>query len=253
QFERRRPGLGRSPSAIFLDQLEHALDATHSEFTLAAMDGIAYGSDVGSRLVRTGQQLKQLERRSRRAIGIADAMPATLAGQMLAQQLAGFRIKQTHEHGVPLHMYLTPYSAWRRSVVGRFPLNTAVQMDGTFAILVVTERLERKWLQEGLFFSGNRRPLTLGAAMDALVGPVFFPVIEVSLRLFQALELLALQWRLLRMGHTRFHFSFSIWIAHLAWQGRHSVVRQNVPIQGIQARIVEVWRQHALAKVVQNH
>ena len=53
------------------------------------MDGIADGADVGSRLVRTGQQLEQLERRSTRAIRIADAMPATLAAQMLAQQLTG--------------------------------------------------------------------------------------------------------------------------------------------------------------------
>ena len=36
--------------------------------------------------------------------------------------------------------------------------------------------------------------------MDARVGPVFFPVIEIRLRLFQALEALTLQRRLLRMG-----------------------------------------------------
>ena len=52
---------------------------------------------------------------------------------------------------------------------------------------------------------------------------------------------------------TRFDFSFSIWIAHLARQCRHAVVRQNVAIQGIQARIVKVRRQHAFAKVVQDH
>jgi hypothetical protein len=75
----------------------------------------------------------------------------------------------------------------------------------------------------------------------------------VRLRLFKALELLALQWRLLRMGYARFHFSFPIRIAHFARQCRHAVVRQNVAIQGIQARIVEVWRQHALAKVVQDY
>jgi hypothetical protein len=78
-------------------------------------------------------------------------------------------------------------------------------------------------------------------------------VIEVSLRLFQALELLALQWRLLCMGHTRFHFSFSIWIAHFARQRRHAVVRQNVAVQGIQARIVEVRGQHTFAEVIQNY
>src|ERR1700683_2167661 len=108
-------------------------------------------------------------------------------------------------------MHLTPDPARRCSVVGRLHLNAAVKMHGALAILVVTERLERKWLQEGLLFGEHRRHLAFGAAMDAFVGPVLFPVIEIRLRLFQALELLALQWCLLRMGHTRFHFSFSVW------------------------------------------
>ncbi len=47
-------------------------------------------------------------------------------------------------------------------------------------------------------------------------------------------------------------FSLSIRIAHLARKRRHTVVRQDIAIQGIQARIVEVRRQHALAKVVQH-
>ena len=85
QLHRRRAGIVASRAAISLDQLENALDATHSEFALASMDGIAYGSDVGSRLMGTGQQLEQLERRSTWAIGIADAMAATFAAQMLAQ------------------------------------------------------------------------------------------------------------------------------------------------------------------------
>ena len=48
-------------------------------------------------------------------------------------------------------------------------------------------------------------------------------------------------------------FSFSIRIAHFARKCRNAVVRQNVAIQGIQARIVEVRRQHSLAKIVQDH
>ncbi|XWK68459.1 hypothetical protein RBB80_02525 [Tunturiibacter gelidiferens] len=68
-----------------------------------------YGSaNVGSGLVSTRQQLKQLWWRATRAIRIADAVPATLAAQMLAQQLTGAAIKQTHEHRVPLHVHLTP-------------------------------------------------------------------------------------------------------------------------------------------------
>ena len=48
-------------------------------------------------------------------------------------------------------------------------------------------------------------------------------------------------------------FSLSIRIAHLARQRCHAVMRQNVAIQGIHARIVEVRRHHALAKIIQNH
>jgi hypothetical protein len=40
-------------------------------------------------------------------------------------------------------------------------------------------------LQEGLLFGEHRRHLTLGAAMDALIGPVRLPVIEIRLPLLQ--------------------------------------------------------------------
>jgi hypothetical protein len=39
----------------------------------------------------------------------------------------------------------------------------------------------------GLLFGEHRRHLPLGAAMDALVGPVLFPVIQVRLRLLISL------------------------------------------------------------------
>src|SRR5271156_1078180 len=84
QLQRRRTGIVGGHSAILLDQLENALDATHSEFALASMDSVADRADMGSRFVRTCQQLKQRERRTTRAVRIADAMPTTLAAQMFA-------------------------------------------------------------------------------------------------------------------------------------------------------------------------
>jgi len=56
------------------------------------MDGIADRTDAGSSLVGARQQLKQLRRCAAQAIRIADAMAATLAAQMLAQQLTCFWI-----------------------------------------------------------------------------------------------------------------------------------------------------------------
>src|ERR1017187_9372028 len=100
QLQRRRASIVASRAAIFLDKVENALNATYSEFALASMDGIADSADVGSCLVRTCQQLLQLRRRTTRAIRIADAVAAALGAQMLAQQLASFGIKQTHEHRV---------------------------------------------------------------------------------------------------------------------------------------------------------
>lgn len=55
----------RSRAAILLDQLEDALDAAYSKFSLASMYGVRDSADVGSCLVRTCQQLKQLRRRTR--------------------------------------------------------------------------------------------------------------------------------------------------------------------------------------------
>ena len=81
-----------------------------------------------------------------------------------------------------------------------------------------------------LLFGEHRRYLPLGPAVDALVGPALFPVIQVCLRLFQTLELLALQRCLLRMGDARLHFPFAIRIPHFARNCRYTVVRQNVAV-----------------------
>ena len=125
-------------------------------------------------------------------------------------------------------------------------------MNRAIAILVVAERLQRQRLQVGFLFGEHRCHLPLGAAVDALVSPVLFPVVKVGLRLFQALELLALQRRLLRMANAGFNLALAIRIAHLAGKRRHSVVRQNIAIQRIQARIIDVGRHYAFTKIVQN-
>ena len=204
------------------------------------MDGVADRADAGSGLVGAGQQLQQLRRCATRTIGIADAVAAALAAQMLAQQLARARIKQTYVHRVPLHMNLAPDPTRRRAVVSRFNLDAAIQMNSALAILVVAKRLQRQRLQKWLLLGEHRRHLPLGSTVDALVSPAFFPVIEIRLRLFQALELLALQWRHLRVTNARLDLALAIRIAHFAGKRRHAVVRQNIAIQRIQAWIVDV-------------
>ena len=72
-------------------------------------------------------------------------------------------------------------------------LNAAIKVNGAFSVLVVTERLQRQRLQGGLLVREHRSYLAFGPAMDTLVSPAFFPVVQIRLRLFQTLEALAVR------------------------------------------------------------
>ena len=50
--------------------------------------------------------------------------------------------------------------------------------------------------------------LSLGSAVNASVGPVCFPAIQISLGLFQAFKPLSFEWGPLGMAHAGFHFAF---------------------------------------------
>ena len=52
-----------------------------------------------------------------------------------------------------------------------------------------------------------------------------FPVIQIGLRLFQALEALPFQRCFLRVADAGFDFPFAIGISHAAWQRDGAVVR----------------------------
>src|ERR1039457_4510438 len=86
-------------------------------------------------------------------------MSATLLPQMLAQQLAGARIDQSHVHRVPLHVDLPPDPARRCAVVSSINLDAAIHMNDALTVLVVAERLQRQRLRVGLLFGEHRRYL----------------------------------------------------------------------------------------------
>ena len=88
--------------------------------------------------------------------------------------------------------------------------------------------------------------------MDARVGPALFPMIEVGLGFFQTLEAQAFQRCLLRMANARFDFAFAVGILNAARHGHRAVVRQHVPIEGIESRIVNVGDEHAFAQIVEH-
>src|SRR6516225_1291781 len=87
--------------------------------------------------------------------------------------------------------------------------------------------------------------------MNACVGPAFFPAIQIRLPFFQALEAHAFERRFFRVANPRFYFPFSIWIADPARQSHYVIMGENIPIQGVESRIVDVGNQHAFSQVVE--
>src|SRR5688500_16580754 len=96
---------------------------------------------------------------------------------------------------VPLRLHIASDPPRRRAVVASFYFDTSVRMHCAFAISILPERFQRQLEQYGLLFGKHRGNLSFGGAVDACVGPALFPVIEISLRLFEALESHALQRR----------------------------------------------------------
>jgi hypothetical protein len=70
-------------------------------------------------------------------------------------------------------------------------------MHRAFAVLVIAERFQWQRQQRRFFLGEHRRYLALGGAVNARVGPTLFPVVQMSLCLFQTFEPQALQRRLL--------------------------------------------------------
>src|SRR5215216_4521627 len=77
-------------------------------------------------------------------------------------------------------------------------------------VFIKAEGLEWEWQQVWSFFGKHRRHLSFGGAVNAGVGLVCLPTIEISLRGCQTLEALAFEWCLLRMAHASFNFAFTI-------------------------------------------
>ena len=72
-------------------------------------------------------------------------MFATHLRQVFPQQFAGLRVQQTDVPEVPLHRNHTADPSRRRAVVGGIDFHAAIQIYRAYAILVVTERLDRQW------------------------------------------------------------------------------------------------------------
>ena len=162
------------------------------------------------------------------------------ARTMLAQQLAGLRIEQADEEVVPLHVDAPADPAGRRAVVRGLDFDAAIEMHGPHAEAVIAKRLERERAERGLLLGKHRGDLALRRAVDARVGPVRFPAIEIRLRLLERLEAQAAQRRLLRVADARFDFALAIGIADATRQRDDAVVREHVAIERIERGVVDV-------------
>ena len=84
--------------------------------------------------------------------------------------------------------------------------------------------------------------------MNARVGPVSFPAIQISLRVFQALEALPFERCPFCVADAGFDFAFAIRVLHSAWKRGDAVVLQHVTVQRIERGLVNIGREHALAQ-----
>jgi hypothetical protein len=74
-FERGGAGFIGCGRAVLLRQRQDAEDATHADFSLLAMDGIAERADVGAGAARSPQQLRSAQRSALGVIFGLDAIP----------------------------------------------------------------------------------------------------------------------------------------------------------------------------------
>ena len=88
--------------------------------------------------------------------------------------------------------------------------------------------------------------------MNARVGPVLVPAIQIGLGGLEGLEAQALQRRPLRVADAGFDFAFPIGVADATRQRDGAVVREHVAIERIERRVVDVGREHALFEVIEH-
>jgi hypothetical protein len=178
-----------------------------------------------------------------------DAMVAALTTQLLTQQLTLARIEQTHAPAVPLDLNLSADPARRRAVVSGFYFHTAIQMNCSLAVLVAAKGFHRQGQQGRLFFSEHGQHLALRRAVNACVGPAFFPLIQVVLRFFDAFEALPFELSLQRVTDTA--FTLPLRSGSPTRQGMDcAVVCQHIAVERVQRGIVNIGFEHALTQVV---
>lgn len=182
----------------------------------ACVHALSQRADVPADPGAASQQLRDCARGFRGLVFVRNPVSATLLAQVLAQQLAGARIEHAHGSAVPLHLDAAGDPARRHAVVGSIHFDATVEVHAALPKLVMTERLQRQLRQCGLLFDEHRGNLPLHRAVNARIGPVRFPAVQIRMRFFQALEALAFERSVLGVADSALDLALAIRIA-----GRH--------------------------------
>ncbi len=157
-------------------------------FSLPLMDSVTYCPDLGSRSASSLQQLRRAERHSLGVVLVFDPIPTAFLPDMLTQQLPGPGMHNPHVECIPLHFDEPSDPARWQSVIGCLDFDATVQMHSALSVLVVVEGFEWRGQQGRFFFGEDGCDLSFRRALDPRVRPALFPVIQVSLGLFQAFK-----------------------------------------------------------------
>ncbi len=161
-----------------------------------------------------------------------DAMPAALLAQVLTQQLAGERIDQANVRGVPLHSHAAADPTGRRAVIGRLDFHAAIEMHGSFAVLVIAERFQWQRQQRRFFLGEHHRYLALGGAgVDARVGLRSSQLVQMGFMLLPGYQTAGPSAASSSHDDAGFDFALAIRIAHAARQRDCAVVLEHIAIQ----------------------
>jgi len=128
---------------IFLGHGQDAENATDGGFAIIGVHRLAERADLSAGLAGPDQQLQRAGRRLFGAILWLNAATTTRLTQMFPQQLPSPRVEQTDTLCIPLNGDSPADPARWHSVISCFDFHTAIQMNGAFSVLVITEGFQR--------------------------------------------------------------------------------------------------------------
>ncbi len=216
------------------------------------MDVIADRADRGPDAHGGFKQRHGLRRCAAWAVGVRNPVPPAGRRTCSRRSWPVLGSSRRTKKVVPLHVDAAADPPRRRPVVGRVDFHASIEVHGADGEAVIPKRLERQCAERRLLLGKHRGDLTFRRAVNARVGPVRFPAIEIGLRRLQRLETQATQRRLLHVPDARFDLALAIGIADPTRQRDGAVVREDIAVERIQRRIVDVRGEDTFFEIVED-